>query len=365
MKRVNNLFPILISDENIERAINTVNGTHRWNHGRLNRTVLWVEKTKDERVKELHRIIVNGFVPKPTKHIRHYDQSAGKWRDIHEPALWPDQYIHHMIIQTLQPIMMRGMDYWCCGSIKNRGASRGIKGIKRWVNKDRRNTKYAAELDIYHFYESLTPKAVMNRMRQLIKDEQILDVIQRLVKDGITIGAYFSQWLANVVLQPLDHMIREQLHVKYYVRYMDNLTLFGRNKKELHKAVRAINQWLQGIGLRLKDNWQVYRTKNRMVSAMGYRYCAGKTLWRKRNLLRLKRQLARAYKRLDKGLKISFQTAAGLIARIGQLKHCNSYYIRERYIRPGLQKILKNIVRVEMKRRKEKKEWILSISLAT
>lgn len=247
MKRAKNLFPILISDENIERAIDQVNRTHRWARGEPNGVTVWVEKTKAERAKELREIILNGFEPSPARHKRRYDQSAGKWRDIWEPLQWPDQYIHHMIVQVLQPVMMRGMDYWCCGSIKGRGTQRGIKGLDKWIRKDPKNTKYAAELDVYHFYESLTPKAVMDRMRRLVKDEKILDVI-----------------------------------------------------------------------------------------------------WR-----------------LDKGRPILFKTAAGLLSRIGQLKHCDSYYLRKRYIRPGFQKILKNIVRAEMKRRKEKMTWPFNTCLAT
>jgi hypothetical protein len=375
LKRVKDLFPILISDENIEKAIDTVNRTHKGRYDRPNKVTAWVRETKEDRKKDLRGIILNGFEPKPAKHQRRYDQSAGKWRDIYEPAQWPDQYIHHMVVQALQPVMMRGMDYWCCGSIKKRGTKRGIRGIKKWMEEDKKSTKYCAELDVYHFYESLTPEAVMNRMKQLVKDGKMLDVIWRLVKNGIMIGAYFSQWFANTVLQPLDHLIREKLHVKRFVRYMDNLTLFGGNKKELHKAVREIERWMNSIGLRLKGNWQVFRTtltkkaqkrrdalpekkkkfrKARMVTAMGYRYKAGRTLLRKRNLLRLKRQLARTYKRIDRGEQAAFSTAAGLLSRIGQLKHCNSRCLRERLVRDGLQRYLKNIVRREMKRRKEK-----------
>ena len=87
--------------------------------------------------------------------------------------------------------MMRGMDYWCCASIKGRGVKRGIKGIKKWM-KDSVNTTYAAELDIYHFYESLSKDVVMNRMKTLIKDNKILNFINILISDGISIGAYFS-----------------------------------------------------------------------------------------------------------------------------------------------------------------------------
>lgn len=58
--------------------------------------------------------------------------------------------------------------------------------------KDTNNTRFAAELDIYHFYESLKPRIVMKRMKKLIKDKKILDFIKILISKGITIGAYFS-----------------------------------------------------------------------------------------------------------------------------------------------------------------------------
>lgn len=46
-------------------------------------------------------------------------------------------------------------------------------------------------------------------MRCLIKDRRVLDLIWRIVKDGVRIGSYTSQWFANTVLQPLDQMIRD------------------------------------------------------------------------------------------------------------------------------------------------------------
>lgn len=363
MKRVNHVYEKLISDENIRYAIEEVNKTHRWVHSKPNKTVLWIEATIDDRVEELRQIIIDGFVPHKAKCKRRYDYSASKWREIHEPRLWPDQYVHHMVVQVLQPVMMRGMDYWCCGSIRGRGTSLGIRGIKKWMRQDHKNTKYCAELDIHHFYDSLKPEVVMARMKQLIKDKKMLDVIWRLVKDGIMIGAYFSQWFANTVLQPLDHMIREQLGVKHYLRYMDNLTLFGRNKKLLHKAVEEIAKFLKTLQLELKSNWQVFKTKARLVNALGYRFARDYVLMRKKNLLRMKRQLARTYKKIDKGMPIPFKTAASLLSRLGQLQHCNSRNIREKYVRKGLMKKLKNVVRETMRQRKEQREWMLNTCL--
>lgn len=61
-------------------------------------------------------------------------------------------------------------------------------------------------------------------------------------------------------MQPLDQYIKEQLHIKYMTRYMDDIVIFGSSKKEIHKAVRAIRDCLKGnFNLEMKDNWQVFR----------------------------------------------------------------------------------------------------------
>lgn len=242
MKRQGNLFEKLIGDENLNLAIDEVNRTHRWHpHHRPNKVVAWVDRTQEERVKELREIIVQGFEPSPSTPKRRWDKSAGKWRDIYEPRLWPDQYIHHALVQVLQPAMMRGMDPWCCGSIRGRGIHYGMRGIKKWLRNDPKGTRWCAELDIHHFYESLQPAVVMERMRRLVKDRRVLDLIERVTQGGIQIGAYYSQWLANTTLQPLDHALRESgLKVTHYIRYMDNITIYARSKRALDKAIRLV-----------------------------------------------------------------------------------------------------------------------------
>ena len=186
MKRANNLYEKMLSDENIEKAIDVVNKSHRWNgNHKGNKITAWVELTKPDKIKELREIIENGFEP-ATPRIKHrYDRSAKKRRDIAEPRLWPDQYVHHILIQVLEPVMMRGMDPFCCGSVKKRGAHYGVKAIKRWMKYDRRGTRWCVELDIYHFYDQLTPETVMKRFRRLIKDHRVLDLIERVLKYGV------------------------------------------------------------------------------------------------------------------------------------------------------------------------------------
>lgn len=354
MKRVGNLFEALISDDNLRLAIETVNKSHRWVGGHHpNMKVMFIDATIDDRIVELKNIILNGYVQQPTKAKRRYDRNAGKWRDIHEPALWPDQYVHHALIQVLEPIMMRGMDYWCCGSIKSRGTQHGIKAVKKWM-KQGRHTKYCAELDIRHFYDTLQPSVVMDRIKHLVKDHRVLDLCERVLIGGVQIGAYTSQWFANTTLQPLDQMIRDIGDI-LYVRYMDNLTLFCNRKKTLRKVMKKIDKWLHAHGMKLKDNWQIFPTKSRLPNAMGYKFGPGYTLIRKRALLTMKREIRKYLKRKKRHLPISSGMAYGLLSRIGRLRHCNSSKIYKMYVPNGMQKYLKNIIREYQKG--ELTEW--------
>lgn len=102
MKRVNNLFEKIVSTKNLELAIHEVNKSHHWhkNH-QPNKCTAWVELTKARRIKDLRDIIINGFQPKKAHISTRWDASAQKFRQISEPVQWPDQYVHHALIQVL------------------------------------------------------------------------------------------------------------------------------------------------------------------------------------------------------------------------------------------------------------------------
>lgn len=381
MKRAGKLFDTLISDDNLLLAIDEVNRTHHWNRGhKPNTCTAWVEETKAQRVKDLRRILVGGFEPKKPHVSQRWDANARKWRTISEPARWPDQYVHHALIQVLQPRMMQGMDFYCCGSIRERGPHREKNAIQRWMKYDRKGTKYEFCGDIRHFYDSLTPEVVMDRMRQLYKDRRVLDLIWRVIRDGVKLGTYTSQWFANAVLQPLDQLIRESGLCKHYARYMDNLTAFGPNKRKLRKLRILVESWLNAHDLKLKGDWQVFpvakkqpktplasprrgfaRAKGRLADAVGYRYGRGYTIPRKRNLLHIKRALARYRKRRRQGKPITPRAAASLLSRLGQLRHCNNYHLYQWLFRgERVVRDLKHVVREH--RRKENLTWIMFLA---
>lgn len=97
------------------------------------------------------------------------------------------------------------------------------------------------------YYPSIDKEILKNKFRKIFKDKELLWLLNIIVgsEENLPIGFYTSQWFANFFLTDLDHYIKENLKIKYYIRYADDMVLFSNNKKNLHKARILIEEYLK------------------------------------------------------------------------------------------------------------------------
>lgn len=88
---------------------------------------------------------------------------------------------------------------------------------------------------------------------------------------GLSIGAMTSQFLAIYYLNDIDHYIKEKLHCKYYVRYMDDFIIFDMNKERLKEIWKLLKNKLCEEKLELNPKSNIYKLSNGL-SFLGYRY---------------------------------------------------------------------------------------------
>lgn len=328
MKRVGHLYERICDLDNIATAIS------RASQGKRNRPfVKRVTNAAHEHAQVIQDMLANkSYIPSPyaVKVIK--DGATQKERTIHKPRFFPDQVIHWALMLQLQPVMMRGMYEYSCGSVPGRGTSYGQKVVRRWLDSDYKGTKYCLKLDIRKFYPSIDHDVLKAMLRRKLKDENclwLLDTVIDSVASGLPIGNYTSQWLSNFFLEGLDHFIKETLGIKYYVRYVDDLVLLGPNKKTLHKARVAIADYLSGIRLSLKDNWQVFLVNARAIDFLGLRFYRDHTTLRRRNALRMRRRL----KKIAKKRFLNYSDACAVVSYWGWVKRSDSYRFYHRHIR--------------------------------
>ena len=330
MKSYKNLWNDFLSEENIREAIRKSSLGKR-----KRKTVKVIWDDIDGNIEPLRQYAENF---KNNKHIpkRIYDGIVRKIRYIIVPS-YKEQVVHHMVVRTMMPMLTKGMYEHSYGSIPGRGGHKGKKTIKKWIAHGGKDIKYCLKMDIKKYFESIPHDILKAKLAKKIKDERFLKVLFEIIDvtpHGLPLGFYTSQWLANWYLQDLDHYIKEQLEATYYIRYMDDMVIFGSNKRKLHEMRKAISEYLKNLGLELKGNWQVFRfsygDKFRHLDFMGFRFYRNRVTLRRGIMLRASRKA----RRLAKKDKATVYDCMQMLSYLGWIKATNVYGMYSKWIKP-------------------------------
>lgn len=372
MKEYKYLYQKCLEEEYIRRAYKNLR------KGKTQRKeIKFIDEHLDEEVQKMHDMILNTKpegveVPHPELRYEPCKRTPkkiiehGKERKIFMPEIH-EQWLHHIIILILEPIITRTSYPYSCGSFPRRGAHYAKKRIEHWLRSDPKGTRCFGKIDIRHFYDSIKLGILMRELSIRIKDEWFLNLIAVCLKGfkkGIPLGFYISQWLANYILEPLDKMI-VSMGLDKFVRYMDDMTFFAPSKKVLHRAIAEIKKMLgRRFRLKLKSNYQVCkfvyekkgRIRGRILDFMGFLFQRDRTTIRKSIMLsatRLAEKLRRA-KEAGRGYYEKHITA--MLSYMGWFTCSDTYDCYEKHIKPKISiKKLKKIVS-KLARRKNNHE---------
>lgn len=329
MKSYKNLWDKFISDENIELAIKNAK------RGKSKRKSVRKYLDDPDFREKVKRYAMNFKNKRHTPKVI-YDGIQRKKRTIIVPS-FEEQVVHHMVVNVLKPIFSKSMYYHSYGSIPGKGAHRGKKAIEKFIKNHPKDCKYVLKMDISKYFDSIDHDILLARIRKIIRDDRFFAVIEEIISvtdKGIPLGFYTSQWIANWYLTELDHRIKETLKAKYYIRYMDDMVIFGSNKRELHMMRKAIADYLSGsLGLKLKDNWQVFRFdfngRFRCLDFMGFKFYRNRTILRRSIMLKASRK-ARSMKRK----RLTIYTTRQMLSYLGWINCTDVYGFYVKHIKP-------------------------------
>ena len=229
----------------------------------------------------------------------------GKERELYKLPYYPDRIIQWAIMLQIETILSKNMCYHTCASIKGRGINRAMRLSKKYTKKAV-ECKYCLKFDIKKFYPSINKSILKSLLRTKFKDRDLLELLDLIIDSypherGLPIGSYLSQFLANFYLSKFDHWLKEDLRLRYVVRYMDDICIYSDNKPHLHEVLAKIKDYLENkLDLRLKENYQIFPTRVRGVDFVGYRFFGDFTLLRKSILKNMKRKFRAIDKRMPR-----------------------------------------------------------------
>lgn len=278
-----------------------------------------------------------------TYKVSEYDISTisdkGKERELMKLPYFPDRIIQWAIMLQIEDIFVKTFCTHTCASLKNRGISYASKLLTNYL-KDKYNTKYCLKIDVKKFYPNINHKILKQLLRKKFKDRRLLELLDLIIdsypdEKGIPIGSYLSQYLANFYLSYFDHWLKEDMKVKYVVRYMDDIVILNNSKTYLHWLKRKMDTYFKiNLDLNIKDNWQVFPTNVRGIDFVGYRHFYGYKLLRKTTCKKFKKKMLSIKRKQNKNQMINYSEWCSGNSYKGWLQWCDSHRLCKKYITP-------------------------------
>lgn len=292
------------------------------------------------------------------KYDERYDSLAKKTRKIGISSMKQQAY-DYVAVNACKEMFLAKIGHYQCASIKNKGQLFGKQAIETWIRTNPRKCKYAFKADVHHYYPSIPHSTLKQFLTRDIKNDDVLYLLFALIdtyEEGLCIGSYLCQYLANYYLSYAYHYITEMVYVErrgkrqnlvhHALFYMDDILLLASNKKHLKMAVKLFEKYLNDVlGLKLKPTYQLFPVDSRPIDMMGYKVLSYKTTVRRRIFNNANKVFVR-----NKGKKeITLEDSYKIISYYGYFKHTYSKkYIKKVKLNNSL-KISKEVISNEAK----------------
>ena len=159
-----------------------------------------------------------------------------------------ERVLHHALMNVCHPYFDRHLIYDTYATRVGKGTYAALDRAHKMMPR----YKYVAKLDVRKYFDSIDHAVLKRQLRSLFKDPLLLSAFDRIIDTycssrpglGVPIGNLTSQYFANHYLSCYDHYVKERLAVPAYIRYMDDMLLFGNDKALLRKQVKQAEHYL-------------------------------------------------------------------------------------------------------------------------
>ncbi len=246
-----------------------------------------------------------------------------------------DRVVHHAVFNILEPILDRRLihDTWACR--KGKGSHGAVARARFFAGK----YPYFLKCDIRRYFDSVDHGILKTLVRGIIKDKRLLHLLDTIIDHsapgslpgkGLPIGNLSSQHFANLYLGELDRCLQERLGVKAYVRYMDDMLLFGAGKKELWRLLARVEEFLyHDLALELKPAATIVAPVTEGIAFLGFRVYPGVTRLQRKTERRFRRKLRAGEDAYLAGKIDVEQLAVSVQGAVAHISHADTGRLRQ------------------------------------
>lgn len=260
-----------------------------------------------------HELESGTYQPRPYRYFKVYDP---KERTI-SVAVFRDRVVHHALVRVIEPIFEKSFIYDSYATRKEKGTHKAIRRAQEFLKKN----PFFLKTDVSKYFDSIRHDILLSLIERKIRDNKVLGLSERIIRNsdtsrdlgegvGLPIGNLTSQFFANVYLDPLDHYLKDELGIKHYIRYMDDMALFSDSSDSLKNILKLLENFLDTrLKLRLKEKATQINTRIHGLPFLGFRIFPNLIRIRSENLKQIGTRMRKRQKEFENG-KISEESFA-------------------------------------------------------
>ena len=211
-----------------------------------------------------------------------------------------DRVVQTALLYVLEPIFDATFADHSYGFRHGRGCHHALEQVEAALNE---GYVHVVDADLKGYFDSIPHDRLLAAVAAKVSDSRVLALVQMFLKQGILDGlsewtpeegtpqgAVISPLLANLYLNPLDHLVTEAGF--RMVRYADDFVILCRTREDAERALQLVRALVEDNGLTL------HPTKTKIVNAttegfdfLGYTFRGNLRLPRTKSLHKFKDSL--------------------------------------------------------------------------